>query len=147
MSQIHHLGSLVNAGREATLAHDSIAPDKNEVASIFDHPLGVLVAGQPDLALVLARAMLSGVLERPERERDLLLGTLVAFDEADGSVGEVAERLFCHRNTVLNRLTKITRSTGVSFTAPSDLARVALAAQVLRVAGLAYFVESGGERR
>ncbi len=147
VSQTHHLTSLVEAGREATLAHDSIAPEVSEVASIFDHPLAVLVAGQPALAVALARVLLAAVLERPERERDLLLETLVAFDDADGSVGEVAERLFCHRNTVLNRLAKITRLTGVSFTAPSDLAKVALAAQVMRVGGLARFVEPGTDRR
>lgn len=146
VSQIHHLGSLVDAGREAVLAHDSIAPNVSEIASIFDHPLGVLIASQSTLAATLARSVLAGVLERPERERDLLLDTLVAFDDADGSVSEVAERLFCHRNTVLNRLAKITRLTGVSFTVPSDLSRVALVAQVLRVGGRARFVEASPER-
>lgn len=147
VSQIHHLGSVVDAVREAALAHDSIPPDVSEVASIFDRPLGVLVASQPRLAVALARELLIGVLERPERERDLLLDTLVSFDDADGSVSDVAERLFCHRNTVLNRLAKITRLTGISFTVPSDLARVALAAQVLRVGGRAAFVEASTERR
>jgi hypothetical protein len=136
VSQIHYLGTLVEAGREAVLALDSIRPGTHEIASIFDHPLGVLVAGQPSLAAELSRHFLMGVLERPERERDLLLETLVAFDDADGSVGDVAERLFCHRNTVLNRLAKISRLTGASFTAPSDLTRVALAAQVLRTGGV-----------
>lgn len=147
VSQIHYLGTLLDAGREAKLAHDSIPPSVNEVVSIFDHPFRVLVASQPSLTLTLTRTLLEGVLVRPERERDLLLETLVAFDDADGAVGEVAERLFCHRNTVLNRLSKITRLTGVSFMAPSDLAQVALAAQVLRVGGIANFVDFDVKRR
>lgn len=147
VSRIHHLGSLVDALREAALAHDSIPPDVSDVASIYDRPLGVLVASELALAVELAREMLAGVLERPERERALLLDTLVAFDDSDGSVSEVAKRLFCHRNTVLNRLAKITRLTGMSFTAPRDLARVALSAQVLRIGGLADFVESAADQR
>lgn len=136
LSEIHHLATVAEAARQAHLALDSIAPGRAEVASIFDHPLGVLVAGQPAIATDMVRSFLAGVLERPERERDLLLETLVAFDDADGSVAEVAERLYCHRNTVLNRLAKLTRLTGAGFTAPSDLTRVALAAQVLRTSSI-----------
>lgn len=147
VSRIHHLDSLVDALREAALAHDSIPPDVSDVASIFDRPFGVLVASERALALELARELLAGVLELPERERDVLLGTLVAFDDSDGSVREVAKRMFCHRNTVLNRLVKITRLTGLSFTAPRDLAQLALAVQVLRIGGLADFVETAADRR
>lgn len=117
---------------EATLALASIRPGRSEVADIFDHPTAVLVAAQPALTAALARAFLGRLLERPEREREMLLETLVAFDEADGSVPVVAERLFCHRNTVLNRLGKVSRLTGASFTSPTDLASVALAAEVVR---------------
>jgi hypothetical protein len=136
LSETHHLAQIAEAARQANLAFESITPGAAEVATVFDHPLGVLVAGQSELATMLARSFLAGVLERPERERDLLLETLVAFDDADGSVSDVAERLFCHRNTVLNRLAKISRLTGASFTAPRDLAHVALSAQVLRSRGL-----------
>lgn len=125
---------------EAALALASIRPGRSEVADIFEHPTAVLVASQPALTSAMARAFLGQLLGRPERERDMLLETLVAFDDADGSVPVVAERLFCHRNTVLNRLGKISRLTGASFTSPSDLASVALAAEVVRV-GL---LSSGG---
>lgn len=117
---------------EATLALASIRPGRSEVATIFTHPTAVLVAAQPELTGALADAFLEPVLGRPERERDMLLETLVAFDDADGSIPVVAERLFCHRNTVLNRLAKISRLTGWSFTSPTDLASVALAAEVVR---------------
>lgn len=136
LSDVHHLTSLPGAVRQAQLALLSIAPDSTGVVTMFDHPIGVLVAGQPDTAVEIVRSFLAGVLERPDRERELLLETLVAFDDANGSVADAAEYLFCHRNTVLNRLAKITRLTGAGFTAPGDLVRVALAAQVLRTGAL-----------
>lgn len=147
LSETHHLASLADAARQAQLALESVPSNTAEVATIFDHPLGVLVAGQPAIATDMVRSFLAGVLDRPERERDLLLETLVAFDDADGSVADVAERLFCHRNTVLNRLAKITRLTGAGFTAPSDLIRVALAAQVLRTGGLEALPAPTAEHR
>lgn len=120
---------------EAGLALASLRSDAHGVASVFDDPLGVLVAARPELAALMLREVLGPLLARPVRERDMLLDTLVAFDECDGSVPAVAERLFCHRNTVLNRLTKIDRLTGISFGAPSGTALVALAARAIR-AGL-----------
>ena len=74
----------------------------------------------------------------------MLIETLVAFDELDGSVPLVAERLFCHRNTVLNRMGKITRLTGLSFTSPTGLAMVALAARAAR-AGLLLDADAPAE--
>jgi DNA-binding PucR family transcriptional regulator len=120
---------------EAGLALASMRSGAHGVASVFDDPLAVLVAAEPALATLMLREVLGPLLERPERERDTLLDTLVAFDDCDASVPAVAERVFCHRNTVLNRLTKITRLTGISFTAPSGVALVALAARAIR-AGL-----------
>ncbi len=135
------------AVEEATLALASIRPGRSEVATIFSHPTAVLVAAQPELTGALAEAFLEPVLSRPERERDMLLETLVAFDDADGSIPVVAERLFCHRNTVLNRLAKISRLTGSSFTSPTDLASVALAAEVVRAGLLPSRTSSPGAER
>jgi hypothetical protein len=135
------------AVEEATLALASIRAGRSEVATIFTHPTAVLVAAQPELTAALAEAFLEPLLGRPARERDMLLETLVAFDDADGSVPVVAERLFCHRNTVLNRLAKISRLTGLSFTSPTDLASVALAAEVVRSGRLPqHSTPSGAER-
>lgn len=117
---------------EARLALAASPRSAVGVASIFDDPAAVLVVADPDLTASLLRPLLSPVYARPERERELLLETLVAFDECDGSVPAVADRVFCHRNTVLNRLAKISRLTGISFTTPSGLALVALVARAAR---------------
>ena len=55
-----------------------------------------------------------GVLLAPEtREGPELLRTLRAFLEADGSLSTAAERSFVHRNTMLYRLHKIEKITGI----------------------------------
>ncbi|MEN9505370.1 MAG: hypothetical protein RI958_1296 [Actinomycetota bacterium] len=130
------LSGLAAARYEAELALASIRPGVTEMVSIFDNPTAVLVAAQPALAVSLTRGLLAGVLGRPERERDALLETLVAFDEARGSVSLTAERLFCHRNTVLNRLTRLGELTGMSTSAPTDMTALAMAAHVVRAGWL-----------
>lgn len=117
---------------EAQLALAAHPRTARGVASLFDDPAAILVVAQPDLTSHLLQPLLAPLLERPERERELLVDTLVAFDECDGSVPAVADRVFCHRNTVLNRLAKITRLTGISFTTPSGLALAALLARAVR---------------
>jgi hypothetical protein len=67
----------------------------------------------------------------PPRERDRLLAAVRAY-LVTGSVAQVAARLYCHRNTVLNRLRRFTELTGRDVTVPADAAVVLLA---LRCAG------------
>src|SRR5690606_13037153 len=67
--------------------------------------------------------------------RDVLLTTLETWLECDGSAARAADRLFCHRNTVLNRLRKIEQLTGRTLTRPGDLVELALALSALRLHG------------
>ena len=48
------------------------------------------------------------MLSLPVKERDMLLDTLTAWLEENCSTANAAVRLHCHRNTVLNRLHRIT---------------------------------------
>lgn len=129
---VGHVSALAAAREEAELALGSIRPGAVALASIFDDPTAVMVAAQPQLAVALTRGLLGPVLARPERERDALLETLVAYDDAEGSVSATAARLFCHRNTVLNRLTRIGQLTGLTTSTPSDAMSLAVAAHVIR---------------
>ncbi|MHB8451446.1 MAG: PucR family transcriptional regulator [Mycobacteriales bacterium] len=63
----------------------------------------VLVA-TPDLARRLARRTLGGLLDLPGAQRERLLTTLEAYLDTGCSAHRAAGRLYCHRNTVLNRL-------------------------------------------
>ncbi|MFB9570535.1 PucR family transcriptional regulator, partial [Saccharopolyspora hordei] len=59
-------------------------------------------------------------------ERDRLLETLRAWART-GSVTEVARPLCCHRNTVLNRLRRVSELTGRDVTVPDQATVVLLA--------------------
>jgi DNA-binding PucR family transcriptional regulator len=67
--------------------------------------------------------------------RDVLVTTLTAWLDCDGSAARAVNRLYCHHNTVLNRLRRIERLTGRSLTRPRDLVEVALALSALNLHG------------
>jgi DNA-binding PucR family transcriptional regulator len=60
----------------------------------------------------------------PERER--LIAAVRRYAE-DGSVTDTAASVFCHRNTVLNRLRRVAVLTGRDVTVPADAAILLLA--------------------
>ncbi|WP_141287027.1 helix-turn-helix domain-containing protein, partial [Pseudonocardia saturnea] len=69
----------------------------------------------------LAGALLGGLdAARPE-EAELLRETAVAYLDS-GSISTVAAQLYCHRNTVLNRLRRFAVLTGLDLTRPRDAA-------------------------
>jgi len=85
--------------------------DRGLVSLEQRYPEALLVQS-PDLAQRLLDSQLGPVLELPIKERNMLLETLAAWLEEDRSTAHAAERLHCHRNTVLNRLNRITSLIG-----------------------------------
>lgn len=72
-------------------------------------------------------AVLSRQLARiREDERDRLKETVECFLRI-GSVSAAAEELYCHRNTILNRLRRFREITGLDLTVPVQAARVVVA--------------------
>ena len=102
------------------------------VVTFTEDPLGPFVAAAPIAAAELVQQTLGGVLGLPAAERDGLLATLEVFVEVSGSTAAAADRLFCHRNTVLNRLRRIEEITGFAPTRTRDLTRLCLALRALR---------------
>src|SRR5690606_41266610 len=72
-------------------------------------------------------------LRRPPRERDVLLQTLTAWLEADRSAGVAADRLYCHRNTVLNRLHRASTLIGHPLTGRQAYVELSLALSALEL--------------
>lgn len=68
----------------------------------------------------------AAVEELPEQDRDLLLDTVLQFC-TNGSIKETANVLFCHRNTIVNRLQRFRDLTGLDVTIPVDSARALIA--------------------
>ncbi|WP_160148802.1 PucR family transcriptional regulator [Amycolatopsis alkalitolerans] len=94
--------------------------------------LATLANVDSELGGVLARDVLGKVLALPEHERAAMLETLETYLDGDGSLPEVAAKLYRHRNTIRNRLQSLERITGLQLSRPRDLATVALAVAWLR---------------
>ncbi|GAA3433987.1 PucR family transcriptional regulator [Kutzneria kofuensis] len=100
------------AYRQATLARRSIQPGRVEVAALADRLPEALVLSSPELAEELIRLRLGPLLKIPVGERRILLDTLETWVATAGSVSRTAELVHCHRNTVINRLSRIEAITG-----------------------------------
>ncbi|MEU9951153.1 helix-turn-helix domain-containing protein [Streptomyces sp. NPDC047939] len=110
-----------DALRLATLAQASLPAGTHRAVTLDHDPAAALVAAGHDLALRLAVALLDPVLAAPDRKD--LMETLTAWLDSDtGSTTEIAETLYCHRNTVRNRLDRVSRLTGRSLFRPADVA-------------------------
>ncbi|HCA87126.1 MAG TPA: PucR family transcriptional regulator [Streptomyces sp.] len=86
----------------------------------------VAVARLGPIAAILAGSVLSGLDPLPPHERQRLLDTVAAYCES-GSITATGRELYCHRNTVLNRLSRFTELTGYHPTRPADAATVLFA--------------------
>jgi hypothetical protein len=102
------------------------------VAQFRDSPIDVLVAAAPHAALEAARTVLGGLLELPEEELDLLLGTFEAWVRASGSAAVAGAALYCHPNTVRYRLRRVEAGTGRTLANPGDVAELVTAVRAWR---------------
>ncbi|MEB3964234.1 helix-turn-helix domain-containing protein [Streptomyces kunmingensis] len=91
------------------------------------------MAGAPALGGLLVDRVLGPLRALPPADGALLLDTLTAWLDCDGSAQRAASRLYCHRNTVLNRLRRYESLTGRSLTRPADLVELALALNAHRL--------------
>jgi hypothetical protein len=112
------LRDVATAVRFAGTARSGLRLGTSGATTITADPIAALVAGNPGLGALIAESVLGSVLARPDRE--LLLDTLEAHLSGDGSISGTAARLYCHRNTVRNRLAKIEECTGRSLARPQD---------------------------
>jgi DNA-binding PucR family transcriptional regulator len=81
----------------------------------------------------VVHSVLGGVLDLDPDERSLLLETVEVWVEAGGSATEAGKRLYCHRNTVRNRLARLEELTGRSLSDPRSLAEVCTAVEAVRL--------------
>ncbi|MYQ86220.1 MULTISPECIES: PucR family transcriptional regulator [unclassified Streptomyces] len=107
---------LAQAGRALRLAEQALRtlPAGSGEAAAFDDRLAeVLLVGRPEIAGRIVTTRLGGVLDA-SAEREVLLGTLRVWLDSGCSAARAAELLYCHRNTVLNRIGRIAELTGCS---------------------------------
>ncbi|MGW7415978.1 PucR family transcriptional regulator [Streptomyces sp. NPDC054863] len=92
-----------------------------------------LVVSQPELAARLVAEVFGPLLALDPGDRAVLLETLDAWLGAQGSAGRAATRLYCHRNTVFNRLRRLEQLTSRSLSRPRDLTEMTLALDAFRL--------------
>lgn len=103
------------AHQMAELTLQTLPVDSEQVAVFDDRLPEALLVSNPLLAARVARQALGRVLDLDAEERRVLLQTLETWFRCDRSSARAAEQLYCHRNTVLNRLTRIQTLTGGSL--------------------------------
>ncbi|MGY3202375.1 PucR family transcriptional regulator [Streptomyces sp. TE5632] len=102
--------------------------------TLVDAWMPVSAARLGPIAGMLADSVLSGLDRLSPPERGRLLDTVVAYCES-GTVSAVTRDLYCHRNTVLNRLSRFTELTGLHPTRPTEAATILFALQCSRSRG------------
>ncbi len=90
------------------------------LATLDDRLPEALLISNPVLAARLLPVAVGSALSLPGHERKTLLDTLEALLICNGSATHAAERLHCHRNTVLYRLQRIEAITGRKLAKPRD---------------------------
>ena len=121
------------AHRLAETALRALPPDEPAVAELDARLPGALLVTAPDLAARLVQRALGGVLALERDERKILLDTLRTWLDTGGSAGQTATRLYCHRNTVLNRLRRVEGLTARSLERVDHLVEWSLALLALDV--------------
>jgi len=121
------------AHRLAETALRAVPTGEPLVAELDARLPGALLVTAPDLSARLVRRALGGVLDLDGDERAVLLDTLRTWLDTGGSAGQTAARLYCHRNTVLNRLRRLEGLTDRSLERVDHLVEWSLALLALDV--------------
>lgn len=115
---------------------------------VFDSsPLAALMACEPGEGRRIALQVLGSVLSLPSEDREVLLDTLSAYLDQDGSAERAGDALHCHANTVRYRLRRLQELTGRSLSDPYGLAELATASYAVRLGAARTAREKSRARR
>lgn len=133
-SAVEGLAALGDARRLAETALRA-CPASGGTVLLDEHLPDALVVSSPALAGALADRVLGPLDRLDPADRDVIVETLTAWLDADGSAQRAGAKLYCHRNTVLNRLRRFEQLTGRCLTRPRDAVEVSLALAARRLLG------------
>jgi PucR C-terminal helix-turn-helix domain len=118
----------------AAVARRCLPPGSIGVATI-DDSVAALVAGTPEISGRVVHRLLGRVANLAREEQEILLTTLGIWLECGGNASAAARELYCHRNTVRNRLHRLEALSGQSLSDPHGVAGLSIAAQGVRLLG------------
>lgn len=113
--QCHGLADIDRAFEQARMAAEGITPGAG-IHSYDRRLVPALLLSSPEIARRLVDQWLGPLRSLPEAEAGELIDTLRAWVDAGGSATHAAAAIPCHRNTVLNRLGRVTQLTGQRLT-------------------------------
>lgn len=129
----HGLDEVPRATRIASDILAALPEDRSSPGLLEDAWLSVAATQAPLVTQALADRI-HRCLENVQ-DGDVLLETARVFCDGDGTVSRAAGELFCHRNTVLNRLERLRSLTGVDVRRPRDAAGFLFAMSAGKPAG------------
>ena len=113
--------------RYARVAMSAPTGSGARVCVFQDSLLAVAAVSSPEVNRKITEVTLGSFRTLPVEERRTLQETFSTWADNAGSIPATAAALFCHPNTVRNRLHRIEEHTGRSLTSPRDLAELCLA--------------------
>ncbi|MBB6376788.1 hypothetical protein BKA01_004046 [Pseudonocardia eucalypti] len=134
-STAHGLAEVGLAHRLALTTLGTLPSGTVALVPVEDRFPQCLLVGSPELRRRLVASWLDPLLELPAREREMLLHTLTAWLDAGRSAGLAAERLYCHRNTVLNRLHRVQSLLGRDLEGRQAFVELSLALDAIDLPG------------
>jgi PucR C-terminal helix-turn-helix domain/GGDEF-like domain len=108
------------------------APPKGGVIVFDENPLLVAAVAEPDVMRRVADTVLGALASMHDDDRQILLDTFDTWLHSHGSADIAAQQLFCHPNTVRQRLRRLEERTGRSLSDPLDLTHLCLALEADR---------------
>lgn len=127
------LAELGRARRLAELALRTCPSDATGIVRLDRCLPAALVVSRPELADRLVSDVLGALIALDAADRTVLLETLEVWLDCEGSAGRAASRLYCHRNTVFNRLRRLEQLSSRSLSRPRDLVEMTLALDAFRL--------------
>jgi hypothetical protein len=119
--------------RLARLAMAATPPGEAAVTRFDAHPLAVTAISASEILPRISRTVFGPLLDLPPDDQAILLETLEAWRDNDGSAAAAATVLYCHPNTVRHRLRRIEQLTGKCLTSPRASAELCLALESVRL--------------
>ncbi len=116
----HGLDEVPNATKIAAATLSALPFNQTSPGLLEDAWLAVAAAQTPLVVNALASKLFGALQSIPDAST--LIETALAYCNGDGTVSRVANQLYCHRNTVLNRLEKLRELTGFDVRRPRDAA-------------------------
>jgi DNA-binding PucR family transcriptional regulator len=117
--------------RFARIAMTAAAPSGGVIV-FDDNPLLVASVAEPDVMRRVADTVLGALASMRDEDRQILLDTFETWLHSHGSADLAAQQLFCHPNTVRQRLRRLEERTGRSLADPLDLTHLCLALEADR---------------